>query len=103
MDAASAVVFGDVSYREQKDRQDALIDAAIARFPKEFGLKAFPGSRFRIERRESMWDTGYYHGKMDHPPGPILYVFVYSDDDGKWLAFAKGTPDELVRTVVPLP
>ena len=77
-----------------------LIEKAARKFPKEFGLRNFPGSRFRISLRSSLWDTGYYHGKPDHPPGPLLYTQIFQD--GKWVDFAKGTPAELRSEIMRL-
>ena len=71
-----------VPYQEQQ----GLIDAAIAEFPSEFGLRAFPGKRFYISRGASYWsDNG----------GPMLYTYT-----AEGLAFAKGTVEELKREVV---
>ena len=81
--------------------QERLIDAAVATFPEEFGMRAFPGKRFRISRGSSYWSDGYYMGEPKFPPGPHLYVYV--EEDGDWLSFAKGTPTELRREIVPLP
>jgi hypothetical protein len=101
MEAGAEALFSGVDYAERERRQQEMIDNAIARFPKEFGLKAFPGQKFMINRGQSYWDTGVYHGKRTHPPGPILYVYVYTD--GRWVSFAKGSPDELTRSIVPAP
>jgi hypothetical protein len=70
--------------------ENAMIARAIAEFPNEFGLRAFPGKRFRIN-----------HGNSYYSNGVMLYTDVLGDD-GKWLAFAKGSPEELHREVVKL-
>lgn len=84
----------------ETDEQSAAIDAAIAKFPAEFGLRAFPGKRFSIHRGASLWDSGLYHGKPDHEPGPLFYLFIFAEDTGRWEAFAKGTPAELRCNIV---
>lgn len=101
MEAGIDAMLGEVDYAERERRRQAILDSAIARFPKEFGLKAFPGQKFMINRAQSYWDTGMYQGKPTYPPGPMLYVYVYTD--GGWQAFAKGRPDELIRNIVAAP
>jgi hypothetical protein len=68
-------------------RQEAIKTAA-ATFPATFGLRAFPDGLFRISL-----DASYYSDD-----GVMLYTEVQRD--GAWLAFAKGTPEELRREVV---
>jgi hypothetical protein len=72
-----------------------LIDVATATFPETFGLRAFPGKTFRISKGASY--------VVDEPQlRVVLYVYVLGDD-GRWLAFAKGTPEELRPEVRPDP
>lgn len=63
---------------------------AVARFPAEFGLRAFPGMRFRVSPIDS-----YHDGIF-----PVLYVHVLNGDM-VWRAFAKGSESELRRELVP--
>ncbi len=66
--------------------QEAIRDA-IAEFPAEFGLRAFPGERFRISEAACFVSEGRV----------VLYTYVLRD--GNWLAFAKGSPAELRREI----
>lgn len=70
---------------------DTTLDAAIAKFPSTFGLRAFPGETFRLSRSAS-----YMSG-----PTPMLYTERLCED-GTWRDFAKGTTEELLRNVVTL-
>jgi hypothetical protein len=73
-----------------QETQDA-INAAISRFPETFGLRAWPGDTFRISQGSSyLNDAGV----------PMLYTEVKRGN--QWESFAKGTEQELQRTVVPL-
>jgi hypothetical protein len=81
--------------------QAGIIDDEVASFPSRFGLRAFPGETFRIERSACFWDNGMYLGKPDHPEGPMLYVYVHTDT-GVWMSFAKGDPAEVRREMVEL-
>lgn len=76
------------------DRKKA-VDEAVARYPGEFGLRAYPGDRFRLERRDSYW-TDLDGG------GPMLYTHILNKD-GKWRSFCKGTERELKREMVAIP
>jgi hypothetical protein len=66
------------------------IREAVATFPIEFGLRGFPGKRFILNEASCFVSEGRVY----------LYTFVLSDT-GAWLAFAKGTPEELRREVTP--
>ncbi len=68
---------------------DAVKQAA-AEFSGVFGLRAFPGQRFKINESAS-YESPYGSGKVQ------LYVFT---EEGK--AFSKGSPAELRREVVKL-
>lgn len=80
---------------------EAAIDAAIATFPETFGLRAFPGDTFKIERRDSFVSQGrillYTHKLMSENS-------LLSKEAGKrvWSAFSKGSVEELRREVVAL-
>jgi hypothetical protein len=69
--------------------QAEIVDAAIARFPETFGLRAYPGEQFRISRASS------YVNDSD-----VLQLYTERlCEDGKWHSFAKGTESELRNEV----
>lgn len=71
--------------------EKALIVAALALFPRRFGLRGFPGDTFRCSRTDS-----YVSGTS---------VVLYTErlcEDGTWRAFAKGSPAEVSREMVKL-
>ena len=72
------------------EQQQAKLAEALAKFPGEFGLRAYPGKRFMVNEAASYFSEAY---------GVLLYTFVWN---GKWEAFAKGSPEELAREIVPL-
>lgn len=74
--------------------QTAAVDAACDRFPAVFSLRAGRGERFRVSRAASYW-TAIAGG------GPMLYVQRLTED-GTWTDYAKGTPAELEREIVPV-
>lgn len=74
------------SYETDKQR----VSEAADRFPATFGLRAFPGDTFTILRQASYVSEGQV----------MLYTGILKD--GRYLAFAKGTPEELQANVVPL-
>ncbi len=76
----------ELSYQER----EAALKAAIAQFPAEFGLRAFPGERFRIE------PAACFYAER----GPVLYV--YRKVEGAWIAFSKGSAEELTNNLVRL-
>jgi len=68
---------------------DAALDAACAKFPVQFELRAFRGGTFRVSREASYVSQGQ--------------IQVYTEalqDDGKWVDFAKGTVAELLAEIV---
>lgn len=67
-----------------------LLQQAADRFPKEFGLRRFPGDRFCI----SLCDSFVSEGRV------MLYTRVLRED--QWCSFAKGTEAELLGQVVEL-
>ncbi len=73
-----------------KDEHD-MIDAAIARFPSTFGLKAFGGDVFRLSASASF--------VADDRKTVMLYT-QRRQPDGTWLDFAKGDEAELRRALV---
>lgn len=62
----------------------AIVNAA-AEFPETFGLRAFPGEKFRVSISASYVSDGQV----------MLYTDVWSRARGEWQSFAKGTPAEL--------
>jgi hypothetical protein len=71
----------------------AKIKAAIEKFPEFFGLRAFPGRRFKILLGQCFFSEGRIQ----------LYTYIEDPDEtGEWLAFSRGTPIELRREVVAL-
>lgn len=70
---------------------DGQVAEAAQEFPDIFGLRAFPGDRFKI-----LLGASYLN-----EDGVQLYTGILKD--GNWLSFAKGTPAELRKEVVPLP
>ena len=66
------------------------VAAAAATFPAEFGLRAFPGKRFRANAGNSYYSEEY---------GVLIYTDILRD--GVWSAFCKGSPDELRREITP--
>jgi hypothetical protein len=73
------------------EAEDAI--ALRQRFPHAFGLRGFPGDTFRVNTMNS------YRGDAGE-------LVVYTDrwDAAKqfWVAFAKGSEDELRREMVPV-
>lgn len=63
------------------------IVSAAAEFPATFGLRAFPGKRFRVNLGNSYVSQGQV----------LLYTDIQTDTG--WVPFAKGTPAELAREV----
>ncbi len=68
------------------------IEKVMSTFPKEFGLRNFPGQVFSISKSASYYSDAY---------GLLLYTAV-KNNDGSWSAFAKGTENEIRREVVKL-
>ena len=79
---------------------DKRVADAIAQFPAEFGLRAFPGEIFRVSERSSY--------VSDYPAPDTVYLYTErksgTNVDGAtlWQSFAKGTPAELRAEVVAL-
>jgi hypothetical protein len=70
--------------------EQALVAAALASFPRQFGLRGFPRDVFRCSETDSYVCDGS--------------VVVYTErrgEDGVWRAFAKGAPAEVRREMVP--
>lgn len=75
------------SWQEQKD----MVAQAISTFPLEFGLRAFPGDRFRLSTASSyVNDSGVV----------TLYTERWNEQLQKWQSFAKGSAAELRREMV---
>lgn len=77
------------AHDEYLRRIQAVKDEA-AKFPGEFGLRAFPGKTFRVSEAIS-----YYSDSE----GVMLYTEVKNGD--RWMSFCKGSPAELKREMVP--
>ena len=67
-----------------------LVADAAAMFPAEFGLRGFPGKKFRVNLNNSYVSTGTATVQ--------LYTDIWVCD--RWLDFAKGTIEELTKEVV---
>jgi hypothetical protein len=76
------------SYEEERE----MIRAAAAQLPAEFGLRAFPGKRFRV----NVWQSYYHEGRAEI----LLYLDVRQD--GKWLSFDKDSVEAIKRVMVSL-
>ena len=68
----------------------AKVAEEAGKFPEVFGLRAFPGQKFTINKSAS-YESPFGSGNV------LLYVFT---EDGQ--AFSKGSPSELRREVVRL-
>lgn len=77
------------------DREEELkmIRPIIAKFPAEFGLRAYRGLKFKIVEGDC-----YY---SENEGAFLLYVYVQGDDQ-MWRAFTKGTHNELMKEIVKL-
>ena len=80
---------------EEVDERE-YIPEVIARFPAEFGLKAFPGKKFSISQSAS------YFSRPGDPKTLNLYTQVWSEKTNSWEAFAKGSEEELKQNITPL-
>ena len=69
--------------------QQEAIKEAIAMFPAEFGLAAFPWKSFRISQGSS------YYSEIE---GVMLYLQIQKSDG--WVDFCKGTVSELRAEMV---
>lgn len=89
--------------REKNDLREA-----IARFPKHFGLRAYPEKLFRIGVRESFVDDNgnpkLYTQVLAHTQElPKLEQRGCNPHGYSWLDFAKGTEEELTRQLTSVP
>ena len=82
-----------MDWLEERSKQKKAVEKAVAEFPGEFGLRAYPGERFRVSESASYWS--------DYENRPLLYTERYVD--GEWRDFAKGTAEKLRSEMVPLP
>ena len=78
-------------------KKRAIVQATIAMFPEMFGLRAFPGETFRISESAS-----YFSGPTMGPETGALLLYTQRKTESGWLDFAKRTPTELRRQVMPL-
>lgn len=80
-----------------KEKQQAVKDA-IKEFPKEFGLKAFPGDVFTISESASYYGEAFDNEWGSSPGGVMLYTYIKDGD--RWNSFAKGSVEELRKNIV---
>lgn len=73
--------------------RDERIREEIAKFPAVFGMKAFPGEKFKISFYAS------YVSDFPEPNTIYLYTMIKNSLD-VWTQFCKGTPEELQQEVV---
>ena len=65
------------------------IEKVIACFPPVFGLRGFPGARFRLSGEASFYDAG-----------GVLRLYTQRESaDGRWSSFASCTAHELCSQV----
>jgi len=90
-----------IIYKEMTtSERNAAVREAVASFPPEFGLRAYPGEVFRVSPTASYWS--------DFEGGVLVYTQVRGrplfaqDAPPEWMDFAKGTPAELRRQLVRL-
>lgn len=76
------------------DVTNELIDGVVARVPAEFGLRAFPGRRFRVCREKCFLSESVEGG----PVRVQIVVQVRSGAD--WQDFGRDTIETLQREVV---
>jgi hypothetical protein len=69
------------------------VKAAAAKFPKTFGLRAFPGDKFTINESAS-YESPFGSGNV------LLYTYTVPADGSEGLAFCKGSPSEIRREIV---
>ena len=89
----------NVTYTEEQ----ALIKVEAAKFPEEFGLRAFPDDIFRVSVSASYYTQGFDNDYGKQAPGVLLYTQILQPDGKSWEDFAKGTTSELLVQVVELP
>lgn len=71
--------------------EQQVIDEAVKKFPHVFGLRAFPGDKFKLMRTQCYVSEGVVQ----------LYTYIWDKKRRGWFAFAKGTARELERELVP--
>lgn len=72
----------------QYELEKEAVRKAVEAFPKTFKLRAFPGETFRVNLQNSYISEGRL----------ILYTDILQD--GKWVAFAKGSRNVLRNEIV---
>jgi hypothetical protein len=82
--------------RDSHDGEVMMLRELIGTFPAEFGLRAYPGDRFRISESAS------FFRRFGDPSSIQLYTQRWCDEDGSWKDFCKGSEQELRRQVKPL-
>ncbi len=94
IDAILAPRSGDDDFAARYANDTARLDELIAVFPATFGLLGTTAPH-RIVRSAS------YFGSEEGAWRFMLYTFVQTED-GRWLAYAKGDPHELLGVLRPL-
>lgn len=84
------------------DQEEEAVAAAVAEFPNEFGLRAFPGQTFRVSPTASYYSRGWDRGEFDRSPAGVQ-VYTQVNRDGEWMDFAKGFVAELRRELTNSP
>lgn len=74
--------------------QENKVNRVIGSFPKEFGLRAYPGKRFHVSLSNSYFS--------DFPKPGTLYLYTEVLTSLGWESFCKGTVSELQSQIVDL-
>lgn len=69
-----------------------LVEAAVAKFPAEFGLRNFPGQKFRVNDRASYFSGFGQFGEVQ----VVLQVFAR----GQWIDFTRDSERAVLGQVV---
>lgn len=88
-----------VGWLEYDPSRQQVIEAVVAKYPKEFGLRHFPKDRFRIAPEKSFIDTHPDQRCADGQRDAIQIVIQILGKDG-WADFLRCGAHELVGEVV---
>lgn len=77
------------------EEETKVYEKVKSTFPAEFGLRAFPGKRFRLSDSAS-----YFNGDIGEYTEKCLVLYVERHTEDGWLDFVKGSPNELRRAIV---
>jgi hypothetical protein len=78
------------------NEERAIFDAVRATFPVTFGLRGFPGEKFRISVKHSYFNQLF----PAKPSEASLMLYTERLRGDTWSVFTKGTVKELRRNVV---